>query len=346
MIKGNLDFVDGSKVVGWCVDTDQTDPLRIEIYRNGDLLSDHLARHYRPILHKHKVHPTGHCGFVINLEENAFSDGDMMTVKEKQSGFVIGDMTFPVFKNKIFFMHIAKASGTSLNDFIAGHYANDRVQVHLEGKKDWTQNKQLLFNFDFLSGHLRLLNVMRYHNLKSWLKVTLLRDPLDHLISHLAWVKHVGSNPYSLFFLRHSAKVKELAKRTHAYNFSRAGELEDFMETLTEHDKNLFDNCQTRYFLPATQRGDLTEKDCAAAVRNLAAFNLIGVSECYDGFIEKLCSLKKWPVPQKSKRLNVSQNKFGLTPTTAAQRKVLEKFVRYDYILYRKVIERFDYKTR
>jgi hypothetical protein len=340
MIKGNLDIVNGSRVVGWCIDTDHTSSLQIEIYKNGEPFSESIAQQYRPILHKRKLHPTGKCGFIVNFTENDFKDGDFITVKEKRSGFIIGKAPVPVFKNRVFFMHIAKASGTSLNDFISRHYNSGRVLTHMEGMKGWAANKRLLFDYDFISGHKRILIVMRHHNLKSWYKVTLLRKPIEHIISHLAWVKYIGKDPRSSFFLGHSEEVQDLAKRANNYDFSDAVQLSKFMETLTEHDKDFFDNCQTRYFLPGHVRGDLTKADCNAAVRNLSLFDLIGVTEYYDEFLKKLCDFKKWKVPDKTKRLNVNDDKYGLSLSSLEQQKVLKKYIRYDATLYQTVLER------
>lgn len=340
MIRGNIDFVDDLKIVGWCLDTDDAASLQVELYKNGDLLSTHLARHYRPGLFKSKRHPTGNCGFIVNFKANDLKDGDLLTVKEQRSGTIIGGRPVPFFKNRIYFMHIAKASGTSLNNFIAGHYDRSRVLAHMEGKKDWTKNKHLLCDYDFISGHLRILRVLQHHNLKSWFKVTLLRNPLEHLISHLAWVKRIAKNPFSPFFIGHSKEVKDLARRAHQYDFTDAKQLSLFMETLTKHDKNLFDNCQTRYFLPPRIRGDLTDTDCEAAIKNMGLFNLIGTSEHYNEFLQKLCAYKKWEVPPKSKRLNVNNNKYGLSSSSQEQLEVLEKYIRYDYRLYQKAKNR------
>jgi hypothetical protein len=342
MIIGHIDAVDDLRIVGWCLDTDDAASLQIELYKNGDLLSTQLARHYRPGLFKSKRHPTGKCGFNVNFKENDFKDGDLITVKEQRSGTIIGGRPFPFFKDRIYFMHIAKASGTSLNDFIAGHYDRSRVLSHMEGKKDWTQNKGLLCDYDFISGHLRILRVLQHHNLKSWFKVTLLREPLEHLISHLAWVKRIGENPSSSFFLGHSTEVKDLARRAHQYDFTDAKQLSLFMDTLTQHDKNLFDNCQTRYFLPPRIRGDLTDANCEAAIKNMGLFDLIGISEHYDEFLQKLCAYKNWEAPLISKRLNVNNNKYGLSSSSKEQLEVLEKYIRYDSILYQKAINRLN----
>jgi hypothetical protein len=103
---------------------------------------------------------------------------------------------------KVFYQHIAKAGGTSINNYFSNVYTKDEVQTHIESL-DLDNEFGRLKDLQFISGHMRFFHANRLLELKNHYCITMIRHPLDHLVSHLKWVLKVSEDTDSNFFKRH-----------------------------------------------------------------------------------------------------------------------------------------------
>lgn len=186
-------------------------------------------------------------------------------------------------KKKIAFMHIAKTAGTSVNDHFSAHFGADNVLVHAEGKRDRLLkiNTPDNANVEFLSGHIRLDKLLRMIDLRHWVFFTCLRNPMDHVISHLQWVKALGAPENRNFKKGHHGSIQELAADLYETGLNDVGNLTRIIYRDHPVALQLFDNCQTRYLLPEKlQRLDVLE--FRLAMNYARCFDCILLSEDLD----------------------------------------------------------------
>ena len=117
---------------------------------------------------------------------------------------------------------------------------------------------------------------------------------------------------------------------------------------MNEHEKNFFDNCQTRYLLSIYGDIDLSLEHLNQAILNLCEFNLVGLVEKFEQSLILLAYYMNWQPPPKTPRQNPSDKKYFLNLETADD-EVKERFARliyYDQKLYCAARRIFDRQTR
>lgn len=152
-------------------------------------------------------------------------------------------------KNKILYVHIAKTGGSSVNRFISSHFSPAEVITHVEGSPGWhsrISNEKILF----ISGHV-FYPVFKdlLGPLDGYLKVIVLRNPIQHVISHLAWVRHL-SDPEGRARFRldsHPEPVQEMSLKLAKINLGDPMHISKFISEVNAFEKELMDNTQTRY---------------------------------------------------------------------------------------------------
>ena len=85
-------------------------------------------------------------------------------------------------KKQIYFMHVPKVAGTSVNSVFSNYFGEDEVVLHCENKKCDLQS------YSFVSGHVAWPTFRAIIDGADAYKFTIMRDPIDHLLSHLRWV--------------------------------------------------------------------------------------------------------------------------------------------------------------
>lgn len=80
--KGNLNasFLQTGIVRGWAIGRDATKPAKVIIKVNGDAFATIPAAMFRPHIKKTKTHPTGCCGFELNLKQLGVKPSDLIEV--------------------------------------------------------------------------------------------------------------------------------------------------------------------------------------------------------------------------------------------------------------------------
>lgn len=173
--------------------------------------------------------------------------------------------------DKIFFLHVPKTAGTSFNSIFKPLFAPDRYFDHMESRPDlfWSvQNDGLPF---FLSGHLYFDYVRPLIDKADIFTTTILREPIAQLISHLKWVKYVGSPKYpdpaaiDSEILEFSRELFQVPLN----DVARIGSLLDHPVGL-----RLFDNLQVRYMSdPFVPQVGLEQRK--KAIENIAMFRFL-----------------------------------------------------------------------
>jgi len=234
---------------------------------------------------------------------------------------------------RLLFMHIAKAAGSTVNSYFAGHFSPSRTLVHIESEPEWRGHKSKLERYDFLSGHVGLQALKRWLEIRSYRLVTVVRDPYAQLFSHLAWIRRLSDEGEEIRLARHPELIREFSTKLKDCDFTRAADLKRLISGLGDLERQLIDNCQTRYF--AGCQGDwVAETDLKSAIEATRQFDHIGLAENLGDFLSRVAADMGWPEPQVEQRENVTRHFYGLEEAGMRVRRALKPLVRYDMQLY------------
>ena len=242
-----------------------------------------------------------------------------------------------VAKKKIFFLHIPKTAGSSLNQMLAENFKKRKTKVHIETDRQNNYNSVNPKKLDFISGHIRLYNVINQFSLNNFLRITILREPYDQLISHINWVKFIGADPNSTFFKGHSTPLQELSLFTKKYNFEQVKEVEKFVNELPPLGYRLFNNCQTRFLNNHQSPEVISGESATESIKTLSYFDEVGTVEHIDLFMQKIYQKMDWGKPPKIARTNELNNRYKIPKDSEVLRKVLAPLFKEDQQIYNHV---------
>ena len=245
----------------------------------------------------------------------------------------------PHVYEKLFFLHVPKTGGYSINSWFKQYFRRDEIQVNLE-ITNWTK-QNFWKSAKCISGHLPYRSFNRHHPLKEYLKVTLLREPTDQLLSHLRMVRRLSDSQNKKFWHTYSTDVQDISLSLNGLNFSKPLHIAKWLEDCSAPGKVLFHNCQTRYFLGNPNELSLSEFHADEALLTLSQFDVIGTLKHIDEFGENVAQRMGWKVKRKIKKKNVGPRRFKLFENSKKWRKALEPFVFLDQEIYANVRNQF-----
>lgn len=233
----------------------------------------------------------------------------------------------------MFLLHIPKTAGTTVNSMLSKVFEADKVAVHVESHPNFLQalKREGRTNWQFVSGHLRLPAILSSIDRSDWFLFTFLRNPVQHLISHLRWVKALG-RPGNTELSQHEPAIQELAKELWQISLNDVDKLEDLSKQ-SSMGRQLFDNCQVRYLIEF--RDDFISRNCTEdALHALSLFDYVGLTEKLSDFQSLMITSgipvqEAIPVENKSP-LADEQIDFGNPKVLAFYR----DFVKWDAALY------------
>lgn len=235
---------------------------------------------------------------------------------------------------RLLFMHIAKAAGSSVNRFLASHYADGSYLLHIESEATWRDDPGSLQKFDLLSGHVGLFALKRRLGEGRYRLLTVVREPMAQLTSHLAWVRRLSDPGEEHRFDRHPEYVQKFSRKLAGLDFTNAADLLQLTASLTDGERQLVDNCQVRYFTRVEDGASVTAEDLVAAQGATAEFYRIGLAEDLEAFLSAIAGDFGWPAPERAARDNVTRDFYGLEGGGPEIRAALQPLLRYDTQLY------------
>ncbi len=236
-------------------------------------------------------------------------------------------------RNGVFFMHMAKTGGSSVNHALSSQFAPGLSQTHIESTVEWQDNPAALQNHEFLSGHLRLDRLDPKLNLENFHLVTVIREPLDQLISHLAWIRRLAEPGEVERFNVHPPLIQAFATKLSRYDLSNPTSIAFLIHSLNERERILVDNHQVRYFAHVRGRW-VGPDDVRAACRAAGRFRHIGLSSDMNQFFRTLTIDMHWPTVPEVERLNVTHDFFGMDRNNADLARALFPLMRFDQDLF------------
>lgn len=236
---------------------------------------------------------------------------------------LFGKKTTGPAKETIFFLHIPKCAGTTLTEEIIKKrfkpeeliiFYEQGTKVLIDRLKGMSEKEQKKIRC--VAGHFAF-GIHKYYTARPATYITLLRDPIERVISHYYFVLR-NENHY----LHRTVKEK---------NYT----LKEYIENKLTIELN---NGQTRIVAGigwGAEFGKCPPSMLEQAKENLKNhFNAVGVSERFDDFLQLLNHKFGWKPPAYEKQ-NVSDNRLKKQDIDNETLAVIEKYNRLDMELYR-----------
>ena len=188
---------------------------------------------------------------------------------------------------KFFFLHIPKTGGQSINHFFRQSYSAESYIDHIESIDPKTMKTGSIKEKDFVSGHIPFPRISRHlDDIESRILFTFVREPFDHLISHISWVKNLSLDPARL--RKHPNEVRALCSRICEIDFGDFTQVEDFLCDMDSYAISAFENNQLRYFSDPPY-GQWTDSNyLERAMEVIERFSFIGIFENFENSVEQL----------------------------------------------------------
>lgn len=326
----------GLEITGWVVHRKHK-IAEVLLTSGNEVLATAKLEIFRPLVSKHfkQFHNSESAGF--NLIATTRPQTEFFLDIRLENGKSISIAEFKLVANdqrKLLFMHIAKAAGSSVNTFFASHYPDEQYAVHIESNTKWQSSPGDLIKLNFLSGHIGLYMLNKKLILEDYYKVTVLREPFSQLCSHLAWIKRLSMPGEEQRLSKHPAPIQAFANKLAESDFSDPEELRALVDSLSEFEIRLVDNCQVRYFTWLAPGKAVGKAEAGKAIKASAMFDRIGLMESIDSFMKDVAREMSWPIPIDSARENVTQDFYGLDMSNSDTRATLWPLVKYDTALY------------
>lgn len=223
--------------------------------------------------------------------------------------------------NSIFFMHIPKCGGTTIDHVFAKlSLILNNVKYHRYKYKKLEDKKKLLISnldskkINFISGHL---DFNFTGNIKNLYKCTIVRDPTNRVISHYKFMIH---------------KLKQTPEN---YSF----------ETFLENEINNYrDNIITRHFTGLLdEKKKITNNEKLIAIQNIKYFDNIQLLDNWDNFLSQILTLFGLPSILYSR---FQQHEYDFSyELTKKDSDLIHKYYKYDYEVYSKILSSKNVKS-
>jgi hypothetical protein len=146
---------------------------------------------------------------------------------------------------RIFFLHIPKTGGTSIEDAITPLVGANAMACHIETLSETERAK--LTNKKFLSGHLLLSQWKSLPFAADYKIAVALREPYARLASAIRMLDRLNKPGNASERATFSPEMLELADKLQHINFSNASEISALVEGVTRTSAFAFDNVQVRF---------------------------------------------------------------------------------------------------
>lgn len=338
MVKGALDEAVLPKVRGWITESGTKEPLYVAINKGEEVrivCADQLREDVRDAgLSEH-----ADCGFQAFFSPDNYHPASARIL-------LPGDFILPTRKSyanrKLFFIHIPKTAGSSVNEFIKSSLAEGEFIAHIEGiRKSWKDDARKV---TALSGHIRYPEFNDFFGKQNRVLVCFFRDPYRQLVSHLYWVRHLSEPGNEEFLAGHPEIIRKMSQNLVSVDLSDAEQLKDYFHSLNPVELGLFDNYHVRFL--SSPKGKVTETDLSESLKILNRIHIIGLAEDMLGSMNSISLFMGFPKPAQEARKNVNPYQYGIDLSSDRVREILFPYVQYDLALYEAAKVRYEFQKQ
>lgn len=226
---------------------------------------------------------------------------------------------------RILFDHLPKCGGSSLNIYLEAHYPRRKTfsingldpTASVKRFKRFSQSKR--HGYDLINGHLAN-DLMEYVH-PDCLKITMLREPVDRIISHYYFARWSPSH-----YLHAALRESDMSLKDYAAS--------DLSEELR--------NWYTTHFTGLTAAE--AEKNPEAAVNRaidavLNQFDIIGFVDAFSSFTDVLRARAGFRYAYQGRKVNLTPGRAGIRDVPETALSTIRQANHLDIMLYRKIRE-------
>jgi hypothetical protein len=190
---------------------------------------------------------------------------------------------------RIALLHIPKTAGSSLKAILRPHYHSKNFRLHIEASK-WIEKREFkrVRNYHFFSGHIPFPIFIELAKQGDYFRTTILRNPIDQLKSHIKWLISITRDRNEDLYKENNQHFIDLSLKLSSIDWNCPSDVESWSRSISHLEKQLFYNCQTRYFINNRENIDLVEEDLSEAKSNLKKFHLVGVTERIEEYLAQI----------------------------------------------------------
>jgi len=238
---------------------------------------------------------------------------------------------------KILFVHIPKAGGSSVNKIFTDFFSENLTAVHLESNEIWSNRVDriaLVERCKYISGHLVLEDFREKLDLDEFFTFTFLRNPVFHVISHLAWIRKLAEPNQINKFNAHPAYIQALALKMKAVDFTNGPSTREFVSKLEPAERGLLDNPQVRYLRIGNRGNIVTESDVQSALQSLRSINWFGRVETMADDLLALIETDEFNIDLFNVKENISDNTYSMSIDNPEFLDAVNDLIKFDVDLY------------
>ena len=213
---------------------------------------------------------------------------------------------------KILFDHIPKCGGSSLNRYLEEHYPRRKIfntngAASIDRFINYPQSKR--YEYDLIKGHLANKLIDYAH--PECLKITILREPIDRLISHYFFAKR--SPEHYLYSKIHESGIS----------------LEDYVTLgISTELRNWYTTHFSGLNIADAERDPQQSVNLAIEVL-LSRYDIIGFLDEFSSFTDQLQNQAQLRLNYQNKKINVTQGRISVS---AVQESTINKFKKINHL--------------
>lgn len=321
-------------VTGWVSSTQSAaNPVALKITK-GDEVKLVFADETRNDVLNSGLVKTAFCGYSVTFSESNF---EQAKVEILLPAGTLNKVATSYKGRKIFFIHIPKAAGSSVNDCVCSAI-DGAYYTHIEGLRDrWDDIKEA----KFLSGHIRYYEYEKDFSKSDYIVFAFFREPFAHVKSHMNWVKRLSEPELIEKRESHPDIVKNISDDLASFEFTDIKALKLYVKNIKPVAYGLFDNCQVRFLSDVNSNERVTQRHLDQAIKNLQHLHYIGISEYSKESQNQLMSLVGLNRGKPEAKVNINFYDYGLNLNETEVIDALEPLVKYDLKLYEIAKSRF-----
>lgn len=314
-------------VSGWISYTDESiNPVSLKITKGAEVRFVQADDIRNDVLKTGRV-KTAMCGYSVSFSADNF---ECAVVEVLSPTGKLSKVTTNYKNRKIFFIHIPKAAGSSVNDLISS-VIDGSYYTHIEGlRSSWNEIKDARF----LSGHIRYNDYENNFSQHDYVVFAFLREPFSHLKSHMNWVRRLAEPELVNSRDSHSVIVHKIADDLATLDFSDVNNIECYVKRIKPIAYGLFDNCQVRYLSDVKPNERVSQKHLDQAINNMRHLHFVGISEYSKESQTQLLSFLGLEAKAAETKSNVNSYDYGLNVNKKLIIDALNPLVKYDLQLY------------